>query len=47
MSIQLAPKAAGPRRPGTLPAARATRPSAPRVLESTRAPAQLSFCFTR
>ena len=47
MSIQLAPNTS-PARDGGRPAiARPAPPSVPRILQSARAPAQLSFFFKR
>ncbi len=47
MSIQLAPNTA-PARAGSRPvAARPAPPTVPRILQSARAPAQLSFFFKR
>ena len=47
MSIQLAPNASPARDAGRPAAARPQAPSVPRILQSARAPAQLSFFFKR
>lgn len=47
MSIQLAPNASPARDGGRPVAARPVLPSMPRILQSARAPAQLSFFFKR
>jgi hypothetical protein len=47
MSIQLAPNASPARQAGRPVAARPAPHSTPRVLQSARAPAQLSFYFKR
>jgi hypothetical protein len=45
MSIQLAPNASAARSASPAVAPRPATPAAPRVLQSARAPAQLSFFF--
>ena len=47
MSIQLAPNAAPTAHAGRPAAARAAPSTAPRILQSARAPAQLSFFFKK
>jgi hypothetical protein len=47
MSIQLAPNASPARDAGRPAAARPALPTPPRILQSARAPAQLSFFFKR
>ena len=47
MSIQLAPHTQTVHNAARPPAARVAPATVPRVLQSARAPAQLSFCFKR
>ena len=47
MSIQLAPNTNGPQAAAQAAALRPASATAPRVLQSDRAPAQLSFFFKR